>query len=405
MKFPEDVRNFIERKFKSRHRDWLKACVPGSNSDDKNEFPLAIDLGIPTGKEAVNRQNDVRAWIAAWNNWKGSGELIRAERNWQIIGKHTIPYKLILKNPADAVMWIGETDRWSRAVDRYKKILQRWPVLVNNLHGYFNVLADYDEPDFIRLYDILSWICAYPDSGFYIRQIPVTGIDTKWLESRKSLVSELMTLIQHGILCTPADQISIKSRDFFETCGFRPLPQLIRMRILDPVLRNKTGGLADISAPLDEIAALDIKPQFVFIVENLQTGLAFQDLNDSVVIMGLGYAVDALGKIPWLKNTQRIYWGDIDTHGFAILNRAKSYLPDLKTILMDEKTFLDHRELWVEEKSQSPADDLPLLTGNELMLYRKLRNNEFGYHVRLEQERIRWDEAWKVISEIAAGKV
>ena len=33
----------------------------------------------------------------------------------------------------------------------------------------------------------------------------------------------------------------------------------------------------------------------VFVVENLQTGLAFDDLPEAVVIMRLGYAVDVLG--------------------------------------------------------------------------------------------------------------
>jgi len=42
--------------------------------------------------------------------------------------------------------------------------------------------------------------------------------------------------------------------------------------------------------------------------------------------MRLGYAVDVLGQLPWLQEAQCIYWGDIDTHGFAILNRARTYI-------------------------------------------------------------------------------
>jgi hypothetical protein len=117
--------------------------------------------------------------------------------------------------------------------------------------------------------------------------------------------------------------------------------------------------------------------------------------------MGLGYGVDVLGKIPWLHHARCMYWGDIDTHGFAILNRARSYLPNLETVLMDEATLLGHRELWVEEKDQNASAELSLLTGSELTLFRALKNNTWGKHVRLEQERIRWDEAWSVIQKAA----
>ena len=222
-------------------------------------------------------------------------------------------------------------------------------------------------------------------SNLYPRQIPVAGADSKWIESRKNLVSELIAAIQ-------ADPMG--DRDFFSRCGLRPQPQLMRMRILDPALRSRFSGLGDISAPWEEMADIDIRPLVVFIVENLQTGLAFEEVPGAVVIMRLGYGVDVLGRMPWLRHARCIYWGDIDTHGFAILNRARTYLPALETVLMDEATLLNHRALWVEEKEQHSASELPQLTCPEQDIYRSLKSNEWGKNVRLEQERIRWDFAW-----------
>jgi hypothetical protein len=68
----------------------------------------------------------------------------------------------------------------------------------------------------------------------------------------------------------------------------------------------------------------------VFIVENLQTGLAMSDMPGAVVFMRLGYNVDVLARLPWLARARCIYWGDVDTHGFAILHGARSYIPELK---------------------------------------------------------------------------
>ncbi|QEY35922.1 hypothetical protein FL966_05050 [Caproiciproducens galactitolivorans] len=61
--------------------------------------------------------------------------------------------------------------------------------------------------------------------------------------------------------------------------------------------------------------------------------------------------MDVLRKTEWLKTKEVYYWEGIDTHGFAILDEARSFLPQIKSILMDETTLLSHRNLWcVEEK-------------------------------------------------------
>jgi hypothetical protein len=391
MKFPDDIRNIIIRKFQRNHQEWLKTSM---------SFPIEINLDIPTEQEALRQQKDVQTWITAWEKWKGNGSLVRAERCWRILGSQTVPEKLILNEPEDAVSWIGKTNDWSRAVVRYKAMVQRWSALINVLIRHYSFLANCNETDYSRLVEMLKWIYANPDSNLYPRQIPVAGIDSKWLESHKKLVCELAVTIKGD-----------NNTDFFKVCGLKPPPQLIRMRILDPQLRSRIGGLYDISVPCEEAANLVIKPAKVFIVENLQTGLAFQDLPGSVVIMGLGYAVDVLEKFSWLHNTPRssaprcIYWGDIDTHGFAILNRARKYFPALESILMDEATLLSHRQLCVEEKKQHPSIELPLLTNNEQKIFSSLKGNVWGQNIRLEQERVCWETAWNVIQTYGTRRV
>jgi hypothetical protein len=387
LKLPDDIRDIIKRKYKNNYQEWLKLSVSGN--DSQIIWPLEINLDIPAEKDALRQQEGVRAWISAWRSWRGSGVLVWTERHWRSLGVQTVPHKLILNGPVDAVSWIGEAEAWSRAVERFNALVRRWPALLDVLPGYFCLLADYDDANFLRITEMVSWICANPGSGLYPRQLPVAGVDSKWLESHKGLVCELVSAIQ-----------GTNDRDFFKVCGLKPQPQLIRMRILDQELRSLFSGLGDICVPLKEAADLDIKPKYVFIVENLQTGLAFEDLVGSVVIMALGYGVDIFGKMPWLIHARCVYWGDIDTHGFAILNRARTYLPSLETVLMDEQTLFAHQNLWVQEKVQSASSELPLLTNKEQEIFLSLKNNVWGQHIRLEQERICWDMAWKAIQAV-----
>ncbi|MGE8065457.1 Wadjet anti-phage system protein JetD domain-containing protein [Pseudomonas sp. NPDC089569] len=389
MKTPKEVHTQLTRKFQNKHREWLQAHV--AQESHLSLWPLEINLGVPTEQEALRQPDGVLCWVNAWQSWQGTGVLVWGERRWRSLGTQRVPERLLLEGPADVAVWVGESARWARALDRYVALVERWPVLDGVVARYFNALADYSDVDFTRLIDMLTWISEHPDSNLFPRQLPIAGVDSKWLDGRKALMAELLAHLQSDPL---------GSRDFFQRCGLRPLPQLMRLRVLDPVLRLQLRGLGDISAPLEQLSTMDLPLTQVFIVENLQTGLAFDELPGAVVIMRLGYAVDVLGQLPWLANKKCFYWGDLDTHGFAILSRARSYLPELQSLMMDEHTLFSHESLWGEEKDPHPVLKLPNLLASEQLLYEKLKQNKLGQNVRLEQERISWDFAWNTIRQV-----
>ncbi len=389
MKFPDDVQKELKRRFKNKHREWLEASDYPVQLE-QSVSPLEVTLGVPTENQALKQVEDVRAWVVAWQSWNGVGSLSWGERRWRKLGTQPVPEKLLLSGPGEVAQWIGEADRWDRAQQRYRDLIGRWPQLSNKLPRYFPILADYNEGDYWRLIDMVAWIEKNPASDLYPRQLPVSGLDSKWLEKRRGLLADLVDAVRGE---------SSTEGDFYGRCGLKAPPQLIRLRILDCSLRQRIGGLSDISAPWEQLAELDLPVSSVFIVENLQTGLAFDDLPESIVIMQLGYGVDVLGRLPWIAKAQCIYWGDLDTHGFAILNRARSYLPELKSVLMDEAILRNHQDLWVEEKDQHAAETLPLLTDPEQSVYQAIKHNTWGQNVRLEQERIDWDVAWKTLQQ------
>lgn len=390
MKFPDDVQKELQRRFKNKHRDWLQAS---DNPEQLGEsvWPLDVNLGIPTENQALKQVEDVRAWVAAWQSWNGVGSLSWSERRWRKLGTQPVPDKLLLSGPGEIAQWIGEAHRWNRAQQRYSDLIARWPQLFDKLPRYFAILADYSEGDYHRLINMVDWIEKNPASNLYTRQLPVSGLDSKWVERRKGLLADLVDALQGR---------STTEGDFYGRCGLKAPPQLIRLRILDDSLRQRVGGLSDISAPWEQLAELDLPVSKVFIVENLQTGLAFDDLPEAIVIMQLGYGVDVLGRLPWVAKAHCIYWGDLDTHGFAILNRARSHLPGLRSVLMDADTLHGHQDLWVEEKDQHAAETLPLLTNAEQAVYQAIKRNAWGQHVRLEQERIAWDVAWEALQQV-----
>ncbi|WP_426514804.1 Wadjet anti-phage system protein JetD domain-containing protein [Dactylosporangium sp. McL0621] len=105
-------------------------------------------------------------------------------------------------------------------------------------------------------------------------------------------------------------------------------------------------------------------------------------------MFGGGYALSTLQPLRWLTE-QLIYWGDIDTHGFAILSRLRQLFPATRSMLMDRATLLAHQTQWVREPAPASAH-LPALDDPEADLYRELVEDVLGPSIRLEQERIRF---------------
>lgn len=383
MKRPADVRLLLQRRFNARHRNWL--------TGDDGEWPLKIALGVPTEVEAMRQPDAVRAWASEWRAWRGPGELEWLDRQWRSLGAQRLPRRLTLRSAADVAGWSDQQARWERATGRAATLASRWPQLGPHLGSVFDVLADYANADFRRLTDTLAWLSEHPNSGYYVRQLPVEGLDSKWVEARRSVLADLLAALFGST--TPLD--------FYERCGLKRPPRQMRVRLLDAALRARVGGLGDITVPVDELAELDIMPRMLLIVENIQTGLALQDLPGAVVIMGLGYNVHMAAELPWLRSARCVYWGDLDTHGLAILSKARSVIPGIESLLMDEDTLLRHRPLWSTEASQHGAPRLEGLTTAENGLYQALKSNHFGDRVRLEQERIDWALAWPVVRQAA----
>jgi hypothetical protein len=354
----------------------------------EDQWPMDLPLGSPDEREAQRQPEAVRAWAEAWRAWSGAGELVWHERRWRTLGVQSLPERLLLHEPASVAAWLGEGQRWQRASSRHQHFAARWPGLSARLARSFDLLADWDAAEIQRLEDLVAWIEANPHSNLYPRQLPVAGIDSKWLEGRMTLISDLVAALQADIG---------GALDFYQRCGLNPLPFTVRLCILDERLRQRAGGLGDISARPDDLAKLDLPVSRVYIVENLQTGLAFEDYPGSVVFMGLGYGVGALARLPWVMRAPCTYWGDLDTHGLAILSRARLKLPHLESALMDEHTLLRHRDLWVSETPQYAAPELPLLTPAEQSVYSGLKQQRWGVNVRLEQERIAWGYAWDLL--------
>jgi hypothetical protein len=380
---PEDLRAQVQRL-------WDRGEILASVVTGESPFPRRLVLKRPTAAELLDRFDEARAWIAQVRGQRHCRVEMR-EVGHRVLGANVLPHEVWIDTCEDALAFVGrqrEAARFDRLVtltrDREPRLLG-W-LAQRPLRAL--QLAD----DWPRLLDIIDWVAATPRPGIYLRQVDLPGIHTKFIEAHRGVLTELLD----GVLPPEAiDQGASSVGQFARRYGFLDKPERIRFRILDPRHALLPGGkIQDITLDAPSFAGLDCGCSRVLITENEINFLALPPMRDTLVIFGAGYGFDTLGRTPWLAGRRIHYWGDIDTHGFAILDQLRSRLGQVESFLMDRATLMAFEPHWGLEQKPTPRD-LPRLTEEERALYDDLRDNRIRSNLRLEQERIgfRWVEA------------
>ncbi len=141
------------------------------------------------------------------------------------------------------------------------------------------------------------------------------------------------------------------------------------------------------SVTAEAFASLSIPVRRVIVVENEITFLSLDLPESTLAVFGKGYGFAGWQQAEWLHGVDLVYWGDLDTHGFAILNQFRSHFPRVRSLCMDEKTLMANRDFWSREPSPARVP-LPRLHPEEQAVYQALCEDKLGQSVRLEQERI-----------------
>lgn len=227
------------------------------------------------------------------------------------------------------------------------------------------------------------WLRSRVGTAAYLRQIDVPGVDTKFIEGNRTLLAELLDAVIPGA----ADESRSPGRHFARRYGFSDKPAMTRVRSLDgnPLF----GGITDALVRVDELAGIRLPARRVIVVENEVTFLALPFVPGAMAFFGAGFDVLRLGRIPWLHGRDVVYWGDLDTDGFVILDRLRGQLPHVRSVLMDLDTLMAHESQWTTDPTPSRAV-LERLTPDEAATHRVLRDNELGTSLRLEQERVNY---------------
>ena len=374
-------------------REWARGRLLSAALVGEAIYPWRIPLKGPNASSLADRFDDARQWIrklseAAKVDGKPGYRLEFQEINHRQLGRNHVPIAAWLDTETDALALIGK-----------RREAAHFHALAGSIAGDFPALRDWiarrplrvleHAEDWPRLLGVVGWILAHPRSHVYLRQIDVPEVHSKFIERNRALLAELLDLVlpEASLNASAASGAAGFERRY----GFRAKPALIRFRLLDAALAARMQGLTDLTVPHDEFARLSLAVRRVFITENEINFLAFPRLPGSLVIFGAGYGFDSLAEASWLADRDVYYWGDLDTHGFAILDQLRGHFPQAHALLMDRATLMAHRPLWGREDSPTHRE-LSRLHPDEASLYDDLRHDRIASALRLEQEHIGY--AW-----------
>lgn len=362
-----ELRRRAQRLFERDSRGWA--------ATGRCDAVIDAPLHPPTERDALADLDAARAWVSEWREAEASGDITLrwTTRTWPRAGSQAVPERAVVHGAGAIARVAGVEDEWITLRERLDALRSGFGAqpredLVAVLRTQARVVCALDAADFERLVSVLAWLRENPASGMRVRELPVRGIHTKWIQARRGLVESL-----HGAMTGNAG------------LGLREPSPLVRMRLLDPALH--LGPLRDVTAPVEQLAALPLQAPRVFVLENLTTMLALPDSPGAVALDGGGRRVDLIARLPWAQEVT--YWGDLDSHGFSILHQLRAHGVEAASVLMDTETLLEHRDLWGTD-SDPDTSVLPLLTAAEQATLRLLGAEG---NVRLEQERIPWDYA------------
>ena len=393
---PADLRAQVQRLWD--RGDLLRAAVSAAPS-----WPLRLSLKTPGAADLSDRFEAVREWVRAlagtphvridWREW-----------NHRVQGTQRLPAAVWLDTLQGALALIGKARQAQRFEALWQQTADTQPALQAWLHRRplpALELADRWE----RLLAVVAWLQAHPRPGVYLRQVDVPGVDSKFIEAHRGTLTELLDLaLPPEAVETGASGVAQFTRRF----GFLDKPVRIRFRLLDPALPSLpgchavAGVLPDVTLDATSFAALTLPVERVFITENETNFLAFPPVARAIVVFGAGYGWEALARAAWLHRCRLHYWGDIDTHGFAILDRLRGHFRHVTSLLMNRETLLAHRSHWGEEP-EPVHHDLSGLTPQEAALYDDLRFDRLQPRLRLEQERIGYGWLGDRITGIASA--
>jgi len=162
--------------------DLLRAAVT-----DAVSWPLRLNLKAPSAADLSDRFEGVRGWVRAvadtpqvridWREW-----------NHRVQGMQRLPVAVWIDSVHEALAFIGKARQAQRFEVLWQQTASAQPALLAWMSR--RPLRALDLADrWERLLAVVAWLQAHPRPGVYLRQVDAPGVDSKFIEAHRGVLT------------------------------------------------------------------------------------------------------------------------------------------------------------------------------------------------------------------------
>ncbi len=364
MKSPEELADLLTRQ-------WHSADKREQRLLDPQTWPIPLPIGRPPPTLFAQQTSQVREHIERWR------AVTVGEVQWQSIAYRSAAEPVLLPQH-----WqLRSPEEWAQASGdaQVRLELQQLRYLLDRVDGRFHSLLirqralwrDRNGEDVVQATALALELEPGIAAGRPLRSLSLAGIDSKFMERHRGLVTALLDLRFDG----QASQLGLSS--FLDAADEGD--HWLLVAALAPGLLP----FAQLRVRARELRDAPLPAKRILLIENDRCLHLLPTLPDTIAVLGSGLDLAWL-RADWLRQRRIGYWGDMDTWGLCMLARARAHQPHLDPLLMDQPLFERFAgTLAVPEPITADPTRLQGLTDTEQAFYRHLVEQSKG---RIEQE-------------------
>lgn len=341
-------------------------------------WPHAFPIGSPSPQLLTDHFAAAVTVTHEWRDWSTRHGLAVRYKGRKVMKTYQeIPTHLLVPDIDTAARLTDWQEMLQTARTRASRLTSTFPRMQAPARALRETLH-LSQVDFDLLCRAAAWFVARDAHGdvrpMTPRQIPIEGMQAKWLNTRHALLRNLSGL--NNLMLLP------------------PHPPRINFTYLDPNYLATDRRRHD-SATVGDHAALAYLPKVVLISENKDTAIHFPKLEAGIAVEGVGRGGATAAAFAWITGAAAVfYWGDMDADGLEILDGFRAAGVPARSLLMDWQAYEQWERFGTNVDKHGNAllprqpREVPHLSSEERGLYEALCSETWERNRRIEQERV-----------------
>lgn len=364
MKTPEQLAQLLTRQ-------WQDAKCREQRLLDREAWPVRLPIGRPSAATFTHDTARLREHVARWRavvvgevEWKAESfrsgtEAVSVPRCWLL---HTAEQWAQASANADVR---HEQQQLHRLLE--KTPTEFHPLLVRQ-RGLWRGRS---EQEVLLAAALVMELQPGMAQGMPMRALALAGIDSKFIERNRTLVTAMADLRFEG-------RVSAQGLGNFLGAAEEGEHWLLVVPLAEGLL-----PFAQQRVRARELAISPLCCESVLLIENERCLHLLPTLPGTIAVLGSGLDLAWL-EADWLCHRRLGYWGDMDSWGLQMLARARQHCPHLRALLMEQALFEQHADrLAVVEPTPAEAVPAAGLEPEEMAFLDYLLGQHKG---RIEQE-------------------